>query len=159
MGQEEFLYSFQEALAGKVSDIVIQENMNYYRSYINQEIQSGKTEEEVLRALGDPRLLAKTIVESNKFANGETGDAPFEREGWSFQSSRQGGTYTQDQDYHTSRKTFQLPSWAMRLLLVVVVFLVIWVVFSVVSYLAPVIFVVAAVVLIYKMITGSGRRR
>ena len=67
MRQEEFLKIFQEALAGKISDRIIQENANYYRVYIKNEIASGKTEEEVLQLLGDPRLLAKTIEESNKF--------------------------------------------------------------------------------------------
>ena len=45
MRQEEFLKIFQEALAGKISDRIIQENANYYRVYIKNEIASGKTED------------------------------------------------------------------------------------------------------------------
>ena len=71
MRQEEFLNSFREALIGKVPDNVIQDNLNYYRNYISSQINSGRREEDVLGSLGDPRLLAKTIEESNKFAMGE----------------------------------------------------------------------------------------
>ena len=71
MRQEEFLNIFREALVGKVPDSIIRDNENYYRNYINSQMNSGKTEQEVLDQLGDPRLLAKTIEESNKFANGE----------------------------------------------------------------------------------------
>lgn len=75
MRQEEFLNSFREALIGKVPDNVIQDNLNYYRNYISSQINSGRREEDVLGSLGDPRLLAKTIEESNKFAMGEEGKA------------------------------------------------------------------------------------
>ena len=67
MNCEEFLRQFRDALDGKVSENMIQDNVNYYRSYINSQTAGGKSESEVLRMLGDPRLLAKTIEESSKF--------------------------------------------------------------------------------------------
>ena len=70
MNRDEFLRQFREALEGKVSEQVISENAAYYRNYINSQINSGKDESEVLEALGDPRLLAKTIEESSRFKGG-----------------------------------------------------------------------------------------
>ncbi len=67
MNREEFLRQFREALAGKVPESVINENAAYYRNYINSQVSSGMSEEDVLRGLGDPRLLAKTLEESSKF--------------------------------------------------------------------------------------------
>lgn len=67
MNREMFLKIFQESLIGKVSNQIIQENLNYYNNYINEQIRNGKTEEEVIIMLGDPRLLAKTVEESNNF--------------------------------------------------------------------------------------------
>lgn len=64
MDCDEFLMQFREALDGKVPENVIKEHVNYYRSYINSQTANGRNESEVLRMLGDPRLLAKTIEES-----------------------------------------------------------------------------------------------
>ena len=67
MRQEEFLLSFQEALTGEVSDRIVQEHVRYYKSYINEQISMGRTEQEVMISLGNPRLLAKTIIDSSKY--------------------------------------------------------------------------------------------
>ncbi len=71
MNCEDFLRQFRDALDGKVSESVIQENVRYYRSYISSQTAGGKSESEVLGMLGDPRLLAKTIEESSRFASGK----------------------------------------------------------------------------------------
>lgn len=157
MRQEEFLTCFQEALTGKVSDRIIQENVNYYQSYINNEIRNGKTEEEVLRALGDPRLLAKTIEESNKFANGEE-SYEYDNSGWGYQGNRN-GQGTREQDYMNQHKTIQFPGWIVGIVIIAVLALAILLVFSVLSFLAPVIVGLAVGILIYKLFTGGWQRK
>lgn len=157
MRQEEFLKSFQEALTGKVSDRIIQENINYYRNYINSEIRSGKAEEDVLSMLGDPRLLAKTLEESNKFANGDESYAT-DNSGWSFQGNK-ARQHTQEQGNQLKKKTFQIQGWLALLIGIVILILVISFVFSVISFLAPIILVAAVGFLIYRLIAGEGERR
>lgn len=153
MRQEEFLRIFQEALTGKVSDRIIQENMNYYRVYINGELSKGKTEEEVLQMLGDPRLLAKTIEESNKFANGDESYAS-DNGGRNFQGNR---TKQDSQAQSTDvRKTFRIQGWLSLVITAVVLIVVISVVFSVISFFAPVILVGAVGFLVYRVIAGDG---
>ena len=156
MRQEEFLRSFQEALAGKVSDTIIQENINYYRNYINNEIRNGKTEDMVLQALGDPRLLAKTIEESNKFANGDESYTS-DNSGWSFQGNR-ANQNTQEQGTDV-RKTFKMQGWLVLLVGIVILIAVVSLVFSVLSMFAPVILVAAVGLLVYRVITGEGGRK
>ena len=63
MNKEEFLEKMKKALDGQVSDIIITDNIDYYRNYIKSEMTNGKSEIEVLEMLGDPRLLAKTVIE------------------------------------------------------------------------------------------------
>lgn len=46
MDCDEFLIQFREALDGKVSENVIQENVRYYRSYINGQTANGRNESE-----------------------------------------------------------------------------------------------------------------
>lgn len=62
MTKQEFLIQLQKALNGKISSSSIQSHVRYYDDYISMEMRKGKTEETVLEELGDPHLLAKTIV-------------------------------------------------------------------------------------------------
>lgn len=62
MTRAEFLEQLRSALQGNVQERVVQENVAYYNQYISEEVQKGKTEEEVLQMLGDPWILAKTII-------------------------------------------------------------------------------------------------
>lgn len=43
---------------------MVEDNVRYYQNYISQEIASGKSEKEVLEELGDPRLIARTIIDT-----------------------------------------------------------------------------------------------
>lgn len=62
MTREEFLAQLRASLQGKVSSDHVQENMDYYNSYIIEETRKGKNEQEVLEMLGDPALIAKAII-------------------------------------------------------------------------------------------------
>ena len=157
MRQEEFLKTFQEALTGKVSDRIIQENVTYYQNYMNQEVQRGKSEAEVISSLGDPRLLAKTIEESNKFANGDESYAS-DNSGWNFQGNKN-GSGTQEQGYVNKHKSIQLPGWVVTLIVIVVLVLVVKLAFSVLSIFSPIILGLAIGFLIYRLISGGGKRK
>lgn len=62
MTKQEFLIQLQKALNGKISSSSIQSHVRYYDDYISMEMRKGKAEEKVLEELGDPHLLAKTII-------------------------------------------------------------------------------------------------
>lgn len=62
MNKQDFIDRLRMALNGRVSPGLVMDNVNYYEDYINTEIRKGRTEEEVLESLGDPRLIARTII-------------------------------------------------------------------------------------------------
>ena len=62
MTRTEFLDELRETLTGNMSESEIQNNLTYYNSYINEEMNKGKTEEEVLEELGSPFAIAKTLL-------------------------------------------------------------------------------------------------
>lgn len=64
MNKKEFLEQLRLALLGEVDTLKIEENISYYHAYIQSEIEGGKLEEEVLMELGNPRLIAKSIIQS-----------------------------------------------------------------------------------------------
>ena len=61
---DDFLYALKMELDGKLTDDQIAYQLDLYRDYIIKEMRKNKTEEQVLRKLGDPVLICKLIVES-----------------------------------------------------------------------------------------------
>ena len=64
MSREEFLTELRKALQGRVSQQTVNDNLRYYEEYILTESHKGKTEAEVIAELGNPRLLAKSIIDA-----------------------------------------------------------------------------------------------
>ena len=56
MTKQEFLEGLRERLLEEGADVLVPENLNYYDSYIEEEKQKGRTEEDVLAELGNPAL-------------------------------------------------------------------------------------------------------
>lgn len=65
MNRKTFLESLEKALYGRISESDRTEHMKYYENYIAQEISAGRSEQEILEELGDPRLIARTIVQTS----------------------------------------------------------------------------------------------
>lgn len=64
MYRNKFLSSLREALEGNMSEQAIKDNVQYYKTYIEDEVKKGRTEKEVVEELGDPWIIAKTLIES-----------------------------------------------------------------------------------------------
>lgn len=71
MVKKEFLDILRESLAGNVPVSEIEENIRYYKDYIENGAES---EEEALKQLGDPHLIARTIIDSFKASKGPMAD-------------------------------------------------------------------------------------
>ena len=64
MYRNKFLSSLREALEGNMSEQAVKENLQYYKTYIEDEVKKGRTEKEVVEELGDPWIIAKTLIET-----------------------------------------------------------------------------------------------
>ena len=87
MSKEEYLRGLEEALKGEVPGSVIRDNLNYYNSYLSQEISKGRTMEDIISEIGEPRIVARTIIDSCEAA-GETEDGYGSYEDTGFGDSR-----------------------------------------------------------------------
>ena len=68
MTRQEFLQELDLALQGQMGQAAINENIRYYETYIVEEAGKGKTEQMVIDQLGNPRLIAKTLINTtNKY--------------------------------------------------------------------------------------------
>ncbi len=68
MRKEEFLEKLRARLSQTMSQQEVTAQIRYYENYIQEQMQNGRSEEEVLTELGDPLLIAKNT-------DGCTGDA------------------------------------------------------------------------------------
>lgn len=143
MTKHEFLEKLRLALSGRVTSEVVADNINYYEDYINTEIRKGKSEEEVLAALGDPRLIARTIAETNPLpSDGRSGG---------YADEEQGRSKREQERMSSGFRFFRLPLWVWLVLLLVVAALVISAVFSILSMVLPILLPILVVVFLIKM--------
>lgn len=154
MNRTEFIEKLQRALAGGLPSGQVAENVRYYQDYIDSEMRRGRTECQVMEQLGDPRLLAKSIIEANKRAGTSYGsnqefDEEVTDETWG--RNGEGGT--------GESRRIVLPGWLVMLIVTVVVLLIIGLLTSLIAIFAPVILAVLIVLLVIKLIQGNWRRR
>ena len=104
MTKMEFLEGLRKALGNDLDRATVQENVNYYDGYISDEVSKGKTEEEVTAELGDPWVIAQTVIDAEEAKRGMSKDGSAYTSSGSVYSDPvygDGGDYTKE-DY--SRK-------------------------------------------------------
>ena len=158
MNKQEFVDRLRMALNGRVSPGLVMDNVNYYEDYINTEIRKGRTEEEVLESLGDPRLIARTIIQTNSgdeysgyrntvYGNGEDREAAGPNLHRSYTEGGNNGSHRNK----VADVVTKLPAWVWVILGILVVVLIFSAVFSVLSFLAPVLIPIVVVLFLVKL--------
>lgn len=140
MTKQKFLNGLKEALTGELSATEINNQLLYYEKYIEEEVRKGKAEKKVLEELGEPRLIAKTIIEAQE--NTSAGSTPHYYE-----------------DSETSRMNGKEKGWnekfngVLRVIWVVLLIVfVLAVVFSVIRILLPIVIPVILILLVVSLI-------
>lgn len=144
MDRTEFLEALREKLKEGMSERDISEQVNYYSKFIDGEVRGGKPESQVLEELGNPTLLARTILDTH----GQMGD---DTAAENIQQNHKSGR-ERSWDIKTDR------NWGCIVAAVVVVFvlgIVLWLVGSIFRFLSPIL----VPVLIILLITSSLKKR
>lgn len=66
MTKKDFIIKLRRALSGKLDGRVVAEHASYYEEYIEIQVRKGKEEWQVTEELGDPALLAKSILNAER---------------------------------------------------------------------------------------------
>ena len=174
MNKEEFLQTLRRDLSGDVPRDVLEENVQYYREYIDGEVRKGRLEEEVVEELGTPRLIAKNIEDTTELDQEEAdgrrytdygyGDTYSSDDGSSY--GGQGGSYRDGSmggsEGRGSFHLFDLSKWYGKLMVAVIVFVVVYVVFAIIggifTLLAPFLGPILIIWLIISLFRGSRRQ-
>lgn len=65
MSRREFLEVLRGQLSGQMDRGKAAAHVRYYEDYIQSQVRSGRSEAEVLAELGDPRLIARTLIDTD----------------------------------------------------------------------------------------------
>lgn len=148
MNRYEFIERLRAALSGKVAQSSINDNIRYYEEYLDTEIRKGRSEQEVLQELGDPRLLAKTIVEANKQAGRDAGSGEdYDDTVDSGETGEKGRT-----SLYVNGKEYSLSKWAVILFVVLAAALIIGIVGALLRVLLPIVLPLILILMVGKII-------
>ncbi len=139
MNRTEFVQTLRRSLSGKMSYQEVNEHIEYYENYFDTESAHGKTESEILEKLGDPRLIAKTILQTS-------GDGTQNSDGET-ENGRKSGMWWRGTE---SGRVFHIPGWLFFTVFAVIFFLILWMVGSVLSFFLPVLLPVLLVWLVWR---------
>ena len=131
MDKNEFLDILRSQLSGQMPEGQINTHIQYYRNYIEERMQSGNSESEVMRELGDPRLIARTLLGAN---------APYSDAG-SAHGQKSGSE-------RVKQKSFKLDfsTWYGKLLAILIAAIVLVILFVLLGILIP-IMVIAGIII------------
>lgn len=152
MSKQEFLETLRRTLARELSESEVADNINYYWNYIEQQIAMGKNEEQVLLELGDPRLIARTILQVDEKRDEESFAESTVYEG-------EDGTYREESGYedvyqgvHEQVHRMSVKDWIRIILVLAVILLVLGTVFHILWKLLPVFLLIAGILWIYRRV-------
>lgn len=146
MSKQEFLDGLRRSLAGNLETREVNEHIQYYSDYIDSQIRMGNTEEAVMASLGEPRLIAKTLIgmESVETVTEEYVDDEAKPE----------GDYRQ---FQVKGKTIRIPSWLFTILVCILSFCVLTVVFALMTRLLPYFFMIMFGIMVYRFVRNIFR--
>lgn len=167
MSKQEFLDRLRMSLSSQMTAAQVTEHLRFYEDYISTEIRKGSSEASVLQMLGDPRLIARTIVDASDIE--EAGEQTYEGANQSYgyyqhrstnstQNQREDGygtagygSYGKSLGWKQKALTHPIMKWVWVVLGVLVVFAIISAIFSLVSFLLPFVIPVLIVLFILKL--------
>lgn len=142
MARTEFMEELQRALSGALGSSTVNGHMRYYQEYFDSQLGKGKSEAEIIGELGNPRLLAKTIIEAAK-REGRGGERP------EYDEVYEDGMVNGREGH--APKVYRMPGWLLAVLVLVAIVAVVGVVGSVVSVLLPILIPVLCVILLVRL--------
>ena len=159
MDRTEFLKIMRESLERKIPQAEIEDNLQYYREYFEQ---SACSDEEVCEELGDPRLIAKSVINAYLASKGSAAEQ-YTQEARREYSQMHGGSSFQEyrQVYGSSSQEDGKNRFAgnfLRLFILVMTIVVAFVLIAILLRLVLVILLpVMCLVILWKLIRGSGK--
>lgn len=145
MSKQEFLDSLRRSLSGNLDYNAVEEHIRYYSNYIENCLRQGDSEEEVMLRLGEPRLIAKTILGiDNTYTT---------RQEYVEEEPRQEKREKKVHYYQFNGKRLAVPAWLSTIAVSVTIVLVLGIFFAVFAGLLRFAFPIIMCVLLFRMLS------
>jgi hypothetical protein len=160
MSKQEFLEELRRMLNRELDASEVADNIRYYSDYIDEAVRGGKSEAQVLDELGDPRMIARTILEVDQ--KREETQEYFRQEDSSVFTEDEDGAYREESAPNTGRfrthrfevRASSWKAWLIVILVIIVLVFLLGTVFTILWKLLPILLAGAVVIWIYHFITG-----
>ena len=139
MNRTDFIEILRSQLSGNMQEGRAAAHIRYYEDYIQSQVRGGKSEAEVLAELGDPRLIAKTLIDTS------ADDGQEEYEEYTSEGYSEGGQAPERQQAKW-KKYIDLSTWYGKAIVIAAAILAIMVIIAVIGTTLP-FFLMLAVIL------------
>lgn len=155
MNLQDFLEELKGALNGELPPTEIESNLRYYRDYVKQQQQQGKTETEILNQLGEPRLIARTIIDTFRLNK----DPERKYHNTTYQNNGSRTNQEEEENLHNEfgSKVYHMPVWLFKVIVAVILLLIASVLFWIGGKIVKLIFKIGIPLLILYIIYSLGK--
>lgn len=144
MNRTEFLDTLRSQLSGQMHEGKVAAHVRYYEDYIQSQVRSGRDEQQVLAELGDPRLIARTLLDTDV----DNGQLDYEEYSTYSDDSQSAQGNAGGEHVHVWR----FDTWYSKLLGVVLLLIVVFLLFHILVAVIPFFAVLAVILFIVSLI-------
>ena len=154
MSKTEFLDILYNQLSGRMPEGNVAAHVQYYRNYIEDEQQKGRTETDILNELGDPRLIVRTLLDTEVGAgnpqNGSTYSSTYS-EGTSGYNEYDSSDSARG---HVKKHSFKLDlsTWYGKVAVILIAAVVLLLLVTILGVLIPVVIVAGVIMYIVSQL-------
>ena len=143
MDRRGFLDILESQLTGQMHEGKIAAHLRYYEDYIQSQGMKGRSEQDVLNELGDPRLIARTLLDTDV----DNGQLDYEEY----------STYSDDSQNAQSMgkehvHVWRFDTWYSKLLGVMLLLIVVFLLFHILVAVIPFFAVLAVILFVVSLI-------
>ena len=143
MNRTEFLDTLRSQLSGQMHEGKVAAHVRYYEDYIQCQVRSGRIEQDVLQELGDPRLIARTLLDTD-VDNGQMDYAEYS----TYSDPSQENQTTGSEKVHV----WKLDTWYSKLLGIVILLIIVFLLFHILVAVIPFFAFLAVILFIISLI-------
>ena len=159
MTKQEFLDELALRLREEGAERLVAENVDYYRSYIEEEVAKGRRDEEVLSELGNPALIARSILDAAGYlVDGVPDRNPDGDLGENAGSYYRTQSEEREEDRNIHVEVRQVNSWIAGILFFLFVVLLVLAVLGFIIWAAPVILALLLLSFMYRALISFFQR-
>ena len=157
MNKKEFLEALKQSLDGEVSSDIIEQNVRYYDQYIGS--KSNEEEATILEELGNPRLIAKTIIETDKVAKQKGKFNGYKGNSYEYYSEEDDAETKHERSDYGSNRINTKQTWIHKITLVLIMMAVIFGLFFIGRLIIGFLFAFAVPIILVLLLMALFKKR